>query len=312
MAVISNTYTTYDAIGLREDLSDVIDNIAPTETRFLSALKKTKVKARNFDWLVDTLDSAANNAQIEGNDVNFTAITPPVRWSNYAQISSKQFLISRTENIVDKAGRDKEMDYQTVLKVKAMKRDANYALIRNTTYNAGATGTARQTRGLAGWITQGKVGAGAGAFPIPQSNTAPVAGTGYAFDESTLKTMISAAYNAGGQLWTLYVRPADKVLASAFTGNATRYQNVADNNGKLVAAYDVYVSDFGAIKIVPERQCDAAAYLIDHDHVSFAELDGVNRSPLAKTGDAEKMMITWEYGLKVDNKDAHAQARDLL
>ena len=104
----------------------------------------------------------------------------------------------------------------------------------------------------------------------------------------------------GGQSWTLYVRPADKVLASAFTGNATRYQNVAENSGKLVAAYDVYVSDFGAIKIVPERQRDAAAYPIDHDHVSFAELDGVNRSPLAKTGDAEKMMITWEYGPKMD------------
>jgi hypothetical protein len=86
---------------------------------------------------------------------------------------------------------------------------------------------------------------------------------------------------------------------------------VAENKGKLVAAYDVYVSDFGAIKIVPERQCDAAAYLIDHDHVSLATLDPLTRSPLAKTGDAEKMLLTWEYGLKMENKDAHAQARDL-
>lgn len=192
-----------------------------------------------------------------------------------------------------------------------MKRDANFALIRNTTFNAGATGTARQTRGLAGWITQGKVGAGPGAFPIPSSNTAPVAGTPYAYDEPTLKTMVSAAYNSGGQSWTLYVRPADKVLASAFTGNATRYQDVADNKGKLVAAYDVYVSDFGAIKIVPERQCDAAAYLIDHDHVSLATLDPLNRTPVANTFDGDSMALTWEYGLKMDNKDAHAQARDL-
>jgi hypothetical protein len=153
MGVINNTYTTYDAIGLREDLSDVIDNIAPTETAFLSALKKVKVKARNFDWLTDTLDTAANNKQIEGNDVTFDAVTPPVRWSNYCQISSKNFIISRTENVVDKAGRDREMDYQTILKTKAMKRDANFALIQNGSYNAGATGTARQTRGLAGWIT---------------------------------------------------------------------------------------------------------------------------------------------------------------
>ena len=153
MAIIANTYTTYSATGLREDLSDVIDNIAPTDTAFLSALKKVKVKARNFDWLTDTLDTAANNAQIEGDDTTLGAIAPAVRWSNYAQISSKSFIVSRTENIVDKAGRDREMDYQTVLKTKAIKRDANFALIRNTTFNAGATGTARQTRGLAGWIT---------------------------------------------------------------------------------------------------------------------------------------------------------------
>jgi hypothetical protein len=123
---------------------------------------------------------------------------------------------------------------------------------------------------------------------------------------------VSDAYNAGGTNWTLYVRPADKVLASAFTGNATRYQDVAENKGKLVAAYDVYVSDFGAIKIVPERQCDNSAYLIDHDHVSVATLRPLSREVLAKTGDAEKRLILVEYGLRMDNKDAHAIALDML
>ena len=155
------------------------------------------------------------------------------------------------------------------------------------------------------------MGAGVGAFPVVSTNTAPVAGTARAFDEALLKDMVSDAYTAGGSNWTLYVRPADKVLASAFTGNATRYQDVARNDGKLVAAYDVYVSDFGTIKIVPERHCDAAAYLIDHDHVSVVTLDGLSRSPLAKTGDAEKMLLTVEYGLKVNNPAAHAVARDL-
>lgn len=155
------------------------------------------------------------------------------------------------------------------------------------------------------------MGAGVGAFPIPSSNTAPVAGTPRAFTEALLKDQIQDAYDAGGSNWTLYVRPADKVLASAFTGNATRFQDVAENKGKLVAAYDVYVSDFGAIKIVPERQCDAAAYLIDHAHVSLATLRGLSREVLAKTGDAEKRMLVVEYGLRMDNKGAHAVARDL-
>ena len=208
MAVISNTYTTYDAIGLREDLSDVIDNIAPTETRFLSALKKVKVKARNFDWLVDTLDSAANNAQIEGNDVTFSAITPPVRWSNYAQISSKQFLISRTENIVDKAGRDKN-GLPDGPEDQGHEARCQLRLIRNTTFNAGATGTARQTRGLAGWITQGKVGAGAGAFPIRRP-TPPGGGHGLRVRRKHAEDDDLGRVQRGRPVVTLYVRPADK------------------------------------------------------------------------------------------------------
>lgn len=234
-----------------------------------------------------------------------------MRWDNYCQISSKNFVISATEEIVDKAGRDSEIAYQTRKKLGEIKRDKEFALIQNTTYVAGATATARQTRGLAGWITNGSVGAGVGAMPVPASNTAPVAGTARAYSEALLKDQIQDAYDDGGSNWVLYVRPADKVLASAFTGNATRYQDVAENKGKLVAAYDVYVSDFGAIKIVPDRFMDAAAYLIDHEHVSLKTLRPVTRTKLAQTGDAEKFLIVEEYGLQMDNPDAHAQARDL-
>lgn len=310
MAVVANTYTTYAAIGMREDLSDLIDNISPTDTPFFSALKKSKCSARFFEWQTDALASAANNAQIEGDDVaSFTAVSPTTRWGNYTQISTKNFVISGTEDVVDKAGRDREVDYQTIKKTKEIKRDVEVAIITNTTFNAGAVGTARQTRGLAGWITQGSVGAGAGVFPVPATNTAPVAGTGRAFSEALVKSAMQAAYTAGGAPSMLLVRPSDKVLASAFAGNATRYEQ-ADSN-KLHAAFDVYVTDFGALKVVPDRFQDAAAYLIDTDHVSFKTLRPLKSEPLAKTGDANKVLLTYEYGLQMDNKDAHAQIRDL-
>jgi hypothetical protein len=153
MTIVTNTFTTYSAIGMREDLSDVIDNISPTTTPLYSLLKKGKCNGRFFEWQTDALATAANNAQLEGDDVgSFTAVVPTVRYGNYCQISTKNFIISRTENIVDKAGRAKEIDYQTVKKTKEIKRDMEVALIQNTTFNAGATGTARQSRGLAGWI----------------------------------------------------------------------------------------------------------------------------------------------------------------
>ncbi len=310
MTIVTNTLTTYSAIGLREELSDVIDNISPTATPLYSALRKKKIASRRPEWLVDSLATAANNAQLEGDDIaSFTAVTAPVRYDNYAQISSKNFIISRTENIVDKAGRDKEVDYQTLKKTKELKRDAETAIIGNTTYNAGAAATARQTRGFAGWVKQGSVGAGAGVFPVPSTNTAPVAGTARAWTEALLKDMAQDAYTAGGEPTLLIVRPADKALTSAFAGNATRFEKVEQST--ITAAYDWYVSDFGKFKVMPDRFCDAAAYLVDLDHATFGTLDPVSRSPLAKTGDAEKMLITWEYALIMDNPDAHSVARDL-
>lgn len=310
MAIIANTLTTYSAIGLREELSDVIDNISPTATPLYSAMRKKKSISRRPEWLTDSLATAANNAQLEGDDVtSFTAVTAPVRWDNYAQISTKNFVISRTENIVDKAGRDKEVDYQTLKKTKEIKRDIEVACIQNATYNAGAAATPRQTRGLAGWIRQGSVGAGAGVFPVPTTNTAPVAGTLRAWSEALLKSAAQTAFNAGGEPTLLLVRPADKALTSSFAGNATRFEKVEAST--ITAAYDWYVSDFGKFKVMPDRFCDAAAYLIDLEHVSFGTLDPLARTPLAKTGDAEKMLLTMEYALIMDNLDAHAVVRDL-
>lgn len=273
-------------------------------------LKKGKCSARFFEWQTDSLASAANNAQIEGDDVTtFTAVSPTTRWGNYTQISTKNFIISDTEEIVDKAGRARETAYQKLKKTKEILRDVEVALCQNTTFNAGALGTARQTRGLAGWITQGSVGAGAGVFPVPSTNTAPVAGTPRAFTEALLKSAQQATWTAGGNPGVLLLRGSDKQLASAFSGNATRFQKVEAN--KLTAAYDVYVGDFGEIKITASRFLDAAAYLIDVDHVSMKTLRPLESKPLAKTGDAEKTLLTYEYGLQMDNKDAHAQIRDL-
>lgn len=273
-------------------------------------LKKSKCSARFFEWQTDALASAANNAQIEGDDVtSFTAVTPTTRWGNYTQISTKNFVISDTEEIVDKAGRSREIAYQKVKKTKEILRDVEVALVQNTTFNAGALGTARQTRGLAGWINQGSVGAGAGVLPVPSTNTAPVAGTARAFTEALLKDAQQKAWTSGGNPGVLLLRGADKQLASAFGGNATRFQKVEAN--KLTASYDVYVGDFGEIKITASRFLDAAAYLIDVDHVSMKTLRPLESKPLAKTGDAEKYLLTYEYGLQMDNSLAHSQIRDL-
>lgn len=312
MAIVANTFTTYAAIGQREDLSDIIDLISPTDTPVLSALRKSKASARLFEWQTDALAAAANNAQLEGDDIaTFTAVTPTVRWGNYCQISSKNFVISATEEVVDKAGRKSEIAMQTKNKLAELKRDKEYALLRNPTFNAGNTTTARQTRGFAGWITQGSVGAGVGAFPIPGSNTAPVAGTPRALTEPLVLAAMQAAYTAGGAPKMLSVTPAHKVIVSGFSGNNTVLRREDADSNKLHQSFDFYVTDFGTLKVVPNRFQDSAAYLIDLEHVQLKTLRPVSRVQLAKTGDAEKHLVVEEWGLEMTNKDAHAQIRDL-
>lgn len=45
MTTPQETFSTYEAIGNREDLSDVIWDISPTETPFTSRIAKIKAKA---------------------------------------------------------------------------------------------------------------------------------------------------------------------------------------------------------------------------------------------------------------------------
>ena len=311
MTIIANTFLTYAQIGQREDLSDVIDMISPTDTPVQSALRKSKASGRYVEWQTDALASAANNAQLEGDDSTFTAVTPTVRWGNYCQIGSKSFLISETAETVDKAGRNSEVAYQTMNKLKELKRDKEFALMQNSTFNAGNATTARQTRGFKGWITQGSVGAGAGAFPIPSSNTAPVAGTARALTEPLVLAAMQTAFTAGGAPSLLSVRPADKVVVSGFSANNTVLRREDSDSNKLHQSFDFYVTDFGTLKVVPNRFQDNAAYLIDTNHASLRQLRPASRQALAKTGDAQKVLVVEEWAFQCDSKDAHAVIRDL-
>ena len=315
MATLATTFQTYQAKGNREDLSDLIAMISPTETPFYSMLKKKSATATRFDWQSDSLAAAANNAQIEGDDLaTYTAVSPSTLWSNYTQISTKNFLISRTQEVVNKAGRDSEIDRQKLKKGLELRRDVETALLQNTTFNAGAAATARQTRGCEGWFaTNCSVGAGAGAAPVPSTNTAPVAGTARALTETLVKTMSQSCYTQGGNPTTLMVGAAHKAVVSGFAGNGTRF--VDSNNSKLNTVVDVYITDFHTLKVVPNRfirgGANGVALLIDPEYVAFRTLDPSKSKPLGVSGDATKYLLTYEYGLEVGNEAAHAQIRDL-
>ena len=211
-----------------------------------------------------------------------------------------------------KAGRSKEMAYQIMLKGKALKRDMETALTQNTTAVTGSTTVARQTRGLEGWVggTNAVLGT-SGVAANGYTNTAPTDGTQATFTEAMLKSAAQKAFTSGGAPNVLMVGPSQKQTVSTFTGNSTRMDKGEDQ--KLFAALSVYVSDFGEIKVVPNRfQRNRTAFLLQTDLFQVNYLRSFQTIDLAKTGDADKKLLLCEYGLQSNEEAASAAIRDLL
>lgn len=308
MAIVTNTFLTYSAIGNREDLSDVIYNISPTETPFINLAKKSKADARLHEWQTDALAAAAANAIVEGDDTTFAAVTATTRVTNRCQISRKEVIISGTQESVLKAGRKSEIAYQMMKKGKELKRDMEYILLSNQAPVTGNSTTAPLLRGLPSWITTNDSRGASGADGT--SSTAATDGTQRDITEAMLKSVLQQVFTSGGDPEVVMCGPVNKQKISAFTGNATAFRDVED--GKLTAAIDVYVSDFGQLKVIPNRfQRERDVFVLSPDMVGVAYLRPFKTEDLAKTGDATKKHIIVEYTLEVNNEAAHGVIADL-
>ena len=310
------TYQTYTAIGMREDLSNVIYNIAPTDTPFMNSIGKTSATAVNHEWQTDSLAAVATNALVEGAAGSDITVSPTTRLGNLTQISGKTVKISGTLDTVNKAGRKSEKAYQLAKVSSEIKRDMEAALLGNTVKSNGNSSTARVLGGLQTWLNSNYSG-GTDGVAGSLGTTARVTGTDRAFTSTILNTVIQSTYTAGGAPTLLLVTPAQKVVASTFTGIATRFRDVpAAQQAQIVAAADVYVGDFGVLQIVPDRfipntDNDDVAFLLDPEMAAVAYLRPFQTLELAKTGDAETTQLLVEYTLEVKNQAAHGIIADL-
>ena len=312
MAQPTNTFDTYDSIGEREDLSDVIYNISPTDTPFLSSAAKTKATAVLHEWQTDSLASAStSNAVIEGDEATADSISATTRLSNSCQIMDKVITISGTQEAVDKAGRASELAYQIAKAAKELKRDMEATLTGNQAEVAGNASTARKFGSLGSWVATNDVMSAAGS---PASggagNTARTDGTQRVFTEAQLKSVIKSVWNSGGNPQIVMVGPFNKQKLSGFTGNSTRFDAGAD--ATLYTSVDVYASDFGQLQVVPNRfSRDRDAYVLDMDFWGIAFLRDFSMHELAKTGDTEKRQLLVEATLESRNEAASGLVADL-
>ena len=314
MAIVSNTFTTFDAKGIREELSNVISNISPEETPFQSNVGSESISNTFFEWQTDSLAATDQTAIINGDDVgSFDATSATTRLGNYTHIRRRTLIVADNLEAVDKAGRDNEVAYQLAKRGKELKRDIEAVLMANNARVAGNTTTAPETAGLGAWIaTNDNVGTG-GAAPTGDGTDARTDGTQRAFTEAMLKDVMQQTWSAGGNPSVLMVGPFNKQAVSAFTGIAAqRYQAPSDAPTTIIGAADVYLSDFGSVTVVPNRfQRDRDAFVLDPEYASVCYLRPIQQVELAKTGDAEKRMVIAEFGLKVMNEAAHGIIADL-
>jgi len=323
MSQTANTFDTFAAKGIRESLSNVIYNISPEETPFMSNIGRENVKNTYFEWQTDSLASASTtNAQIEGDDVSsYDSTAATTRIGNYTQVSRKTVLISGTLESVDKAGRRSELAYQLAKRSAELKRDMESIMLTNQAAAAGSAGVStalRKTGSLLAFLKTNTDKGTSGADPVyttkpDATRTDALAADLRTFTESILKTVIQKVWAAGGTPKVLMVGPVNKQRVSGFAGIAEIRKEVSGNKpGVIIGAADVYVSDFGAVSVVPNRfQRERDAFVLDPEYAAVAYLRPFQTVELAKTGDAEKRMIVVEWGLKVNTEAAHGLAADL-
>lgn len=314
MAIVTNTFQTYGAIGNREDLSDIIYNISPTDTPFMSSIGKEKAAGTLHEWQTDALATAAANAQVEGDEITFNAVTPTVRINNQTQISRKSVIVSGTQDTVNSAGRNNELAYQISKSSKELKRDMEVVLTANQSRSAGSASAARTLAGLTSWIqantSVGTNGANGQVSSTDTPGTLRTDGTQRAFTEAQLKDVVKQCWDNGGDPSMIMLGSFNKQKLSGFTGGSTKMTQADDK--RLVAAIDIYESDFGSMTVVPNRFSRSRdCFVLSPDMWSVAFLRDFQLMDLAKTGDAQKKAMLAEYTLVSKNEAASGAVFDL-
>lgn len=308
MAAPTNTYATAAAVGNREDLTNIIDRITPSKAPLYSMIKKGKADGIKHEWQTQALRAAGENKHLEGDATTATVVTPQERLNNYTQIMKEAASVTGTQEAVNKAGSQGEMNKQIMLKSAELKLDIEYRLTRGSVAVTGAT---REMRGLLGFADVANTSSGVGyVAPSYVNNTAQTDGAQRTFTETLLKDAWQKTYVSGGEPTVIMMGPVQKQIFSTFTGNAQR--ETMASTAKLHGSIDVYVGDFGTLNaVVNLQQRSRDVWLLQPDKFEFSVLRPWTVTPLAKDGDSERKQILLEGTLTAINPKASGLIADV-
>lgn len=312
MAVPTNTFLTYATVGGREDLVNIIYNVDPEDTPFVTSLETVPAEAVNHEWQTDSYAAAVDdNEVLEGDDASTDAATATVRLGNICVISDKVAQVSTTNEAIRKAGREDELGYQMVKKSIELRRDIEKALFANRAKRAGDSSTTRRYAAMLSWIKTNTSKEASGADPTAADGTGTrTDGTQRAFTEDMLKAVLGSCWDNGGDPDTIYVGRFNKQEISGFTGGASRTADADDRT--IHTAIDVYESDFGELTIVPNRFMRSRDCLVvESEMFAIAALTWFQEQDLAVTGLSRRKQIWCEYTLESRNEKASGGVFDL-
>lgn len=306
MAQPSNTFDSYDAVGIREDLSDIIYDVSPEETVLLSSIEKVSASNTLHEWQTDSLRAAETNAHVEGDDTTADARTATTRLGNYTQIFKNAVVTPGTSNALNNAGRGKEMRYQIIKTAKEQKLDIEKALMDNQARVAGNSTTARRLAGLPAWINTNvsNVGSG-GQNPAGDGSDARTDGSQTAFTQTDFDSTMQSIWENGGKPDMVLLSAFQMDVALGFTGNNNQRSTIGAADGKVANLLNIYMTPWGSVEFVPARHNRSRdVFIIEKDKLAFAELRGMKNEALSKTGDNEKRQVLCEGTLVVRNEKA--------
>jgi len=308
MAKVTNAFDTYSATSDREDLSNIIYNISPMQTPFMSSIGKRSIKNVVFDWQTEVLATPVATGELEGFELSRSAAVGTTRVSNVAMISKRDATVSGSQESSDPAGKRSEMAHQLAIMSKALKRDMEEALCQKGAKTTGDATTARVTGGFESWITSNDSRGAGGAST--GGGAAPTDGTLRDLTEDLLKDVLQLSFGNGGEPSLAICGPHNKQVISGFTGRTQARQMIDANT--VEASVSIYSSDFGELKIVPSnRSREESLLLVDPEYAKVSYLRDFKTVDIATIGDAMTKMIVVEYGLEVSNEAAHGIVADL-
>ena len=309
MAQPTNTFDSYDSVGIREDLSNVIYNVSPEETPFYSKAKKTSAKNTLVEWQTDSLRASAANAHVEGDATAGEARSATTRLGNYTQIFKNAVVVPDTDEGLDKAGRAKEIAYQTLKIAKEQKLDIELALFANNARVAGGSTTARELAGAPAWlITNTNFGANEGADPTgdgTDARTDEVTAT-TAFSQTKFDSVMQSIWEEGGKPDTVYLSAFQMNVALGFTGNNNQRSSVQAGDQKVIKSLAIYVTPWGTVEFLASRENRSRDVFIMQDNMwEVSVLRPTKNVALAKTGDNTTRQVVTELTLCCKNEKAN-------